>query len=224
MTAPVVLIGFGLGMVGGPLLPPFDHGNDVSRAYTEIDQAMPCRTLSRACPGRSWYSDSNIAHPAATGAIMLVSRPVRTRYRRGLMTSVVNNSSAFGFSVMITTAYGILGTFHGHPSAFQVALFALGAIVAISLIEAVASRGFRHRPDTHPAEVVLLGTAANIVSVAICLAITYGVGAWLPEPLVWPLAPLLAAGVYLLVEAAELAIAEGLQQRVFGNRAAHPQQ
>lgn len=141
------------------------------------------------------------------------------RYRRGLMTSVVNNSSAFGFSVMITTAYGMLGTFHGSPSAFEVTLFGLGAVVAVSLIEAVASNGFRRRPNTHPAEVMLLGTAANLVSVAVSLAVAYAVGALFPEPFVWPVAPLFAAGVYVLVESAELAIAEGVQQRVFGDSA-----
>ncbi|RCW43897.1 hypothetical protein DFQ14_10538 [Halopolyspora algeriensis] len=146
------------------------------------------------------------------------------RYRRGLMTSIVNNSSAFGFSVMITTTYGMLGTFHGSPSAFEVTLFALGAVVAVSLIEAVASNGFRRRPSTHPAEVMLLGTAANLVSVATSLAVAYAAGSWLVEPLVWPVAPLLAAAVYVLVESAELAIAEGVQQRVFGDRDAESEE
>ncbi|MDR7303283.1 hypothetical protein [Haloactinomyces albus] len=152
-----------------------------------------------------------------------MSRPppeAKDRYRRGLMTSIVNNSSAFGFSVMITTTYGMLGTFHGSPSAFEVMLFALGAVVAVSVIEAVASNGFRRRPRTHPAEVMLLGTAANLLSVAVSLAVAYAAGRWLVEPLVWSLAPLLAAAVYVLVESAELAIAEGVQQRVFGDRGA----
>ncbi len=155
---------------------------------------------------------------------MLAHRVARGRYRRGLMTSVVNNSSAFGFSVMITTTYGMLGTFHGSPSAFQVVLFALGAVLALSLIEALASNGFRRRPHTHPAEVVLLGTAANIVSVALCLAIVYVAGALLPEPLAWPLAPLIGSGIYVLAESAELALAEGLQEHVIGDRTAHPEQ
>lgn len=136
------------------------------------------------------------------------------------MTSVVDNSSAFGFSVMITTAYGMLGHFHGTPSAVEVFLFAFGAVLAISMIEAAASKGFRRRPRTHPEEVKLLGTAANIFSVFSSLGVVYVAGAMLPEPFAWPVAPLLSAGVYVLVEAAELALAEGIEARVFGEREA----
>lgn len=143
-------------------------------------------------------------------------RTPRARYRRGLMTSVVNNGSAFGFSVMITASYGMLEHFHSNPSAWEVVLFAVGAVLAISVIEASASRGFRRRPDVHPNNVVLLGTAANFVSVLLSLGIVYGAGMLIPAPAVWPVAPLLASGVYVLTEAAELAFAERIEANVFG--------
>lgn len=54
---------------------------------------------------------------------------------------------------------------------------------------------------------MLLGTAANLVFVLIALGIVYGIGALLSAPAVWLVAPLLAAGAYVLVEAAELAVA-----------------
>lgn len=140
----------------------------------------------------------------------------RRRYRRGLMTSTVNNSSAFGFSVMITSSFGMLSHLHGSPLAPDVALFALGAVLAVSAIEAAVSRGFRRRPHTHPSNVVLLGTAGNLVSVATAIGIVYGVGVTLPSSIVWLLAPLLAAATYVLVEGAELALAERLEASVFG--------
>jgi len=141
-------------------------------------------------------------------------RTARGRYRRGLTTSVIGNASAFGFSVMITASFGMLEHFHENPAPGEVALFALGAVVAIALIEAVTSRGFRRRPASHPEEVIMLGTAANAVSVAVALAMVYGAGRLVPAPAVWVVAPLLAAGVYVLVEAAELAVAEGVQEWV----------
>ncbi len=147
------------------------------------------------------------------------TRPIpRARYRRGLVTSVVNNGSAFGFSVMITAAFGMLGHFHGKPSAVEVFLFALGAVLAVSVIEAVASRGFRRRPDIHPKEVILLGTAANFVSVLVALGAVYAAGGRLPELVAWPVGPLLSAGVYVLVEGAELALAEDVEAHVFGEQ------
>lgn len=142
----------------------------------------------------------------------------RARYRRGLMTSVVNNSSAFGFSVMITASYGMVGNFDPSPSPAEILQFALGAVLAISLIEAVASSGFRRRPHTHPEHVKLLGTAANLVSVAVALGVVYVTGKLLPDPAVWLVAPLTGAAVYVLVEAAELAVAENLEAHVFGEQ------
>jgi hypothetical protein len=141
-------------------------------------------------------------------------RSPHARYRRGLSTSVVNNASAFGFSVMITAGYGMLSHFYSHPSVPNVVLFALGAVLGIAVIEARVSRGFRLRPHPHPEEVVMLGTAANLFSVAIALGVFYASGRFLPELVAWPVAPLLAAAAYVLVEAGELAVAEGFQERV----------
>lgn len=144
------------------------------------------------------------------------------QYGRGLMTSLVNNSSAYGFSVMITASFGVLGRLQGQPAVGEVALFAFGAVAAISVIDALSTNGFRRRPHIHPDNVVLLGTAGNLLSVAVALALVYGVGALLSGPAAWIAAPLLAAGSYVLVEAAELAVAERLEARVFGEQQAEP--
>lgn len=139
---------------------------------------------------------------------------LRARYRRGLTTSAINNASAFGFSVMVTTAFGMLSHLKGSPSAFEVALFAVAAVAGVSVVEGVASGGFRRRPHLHPSEVVMLGTAANAISVAVALTFVYGAGRLLPTPAAWAIGPLLAATAYVLAEGAELAIAEGFQEQV----------
>jgi len=133
------------------------------------------------------------------------------RYRRGLVTATLNNSSAFGFSILITSSFGLLSHLHGAPGPGQVGLFALGAVLAFSVIEAVVSRGFRRRPRRQPYNVVLLGTAVDLVSVAAALAVAYGVAALLPATASWGLAPLLAAATYVLVQGADLALAERLE-------------
>lgn len=141
------------------------------------------------------------------------------RYRRGLATSTVNNSSAFGFSVMITATFGMLSYQHGTPSPARVALFAL-ALVAIAGIEAGVSRGFRRRVHRHRSNVVLLGTAGSVGSAAAALAAAYGVGALLPAPIVWLTGSLAAAACYVLVEAGAIGIAERLEASVVGEREA----
>lgn len=146
----------------------------------------------------------------------------RVPYNRGLMTSIVNNGSAYGFSVMITTTFGMLTHFHSNPTVFEIVQFALCAVLAVSAIETVASRGFRRRPNIHPDNVILLGTAGNLVSVGITLGIVYVAGLTLPAVAVWVVAPLLAAGIYVVIEAAELMVAERVEARVFTEREAEP--
>lgn len=140
----------------------------------------------------------------------------RARLRRGIVSSSVNNSSAFGFSILITSAFGMLNTFEGSPSALDIVLFALGAAVPFSVLEAIASRGFRRRPQTQGKEVIMLGTAANVLSIAVALAVTYLAAKLLHGPPSWGISPLFASTVYMLVEAVELATAERIQGKVFG--------
>lgn len=142
------------------------------------------------------------------------------RYRRGLRSSVINNSSAFGFSVMITTTFGMMQHFKGSPTVSQIILFGVGAVLAFSIIEGAASNGFRRRPHTHPEEVIMLGTAANVLSVVIALGVAYAVGALFPEMVAWSIGVLLAAATYVLVEAAELAVAEKIEARIFSEQEA----
>lgn len=149
---------------------------------------------------------------------------IRARYHRGLSTSVVNNSSAFGFSITITATSGMLSHFKGSPTAFEIVLLALSAVLGISIIEAVVSGGFRRRPDLHPTEVIMLGTAANLLSVAVSLGVVYVVARTLPAPYAWAIAPLVAAAVYVLVEGLELAIAEDVQEQVLHDYDAESQE
>ncbi|MGH3098732.1 MAG: hypothetical protein ACRDMV_22315 [Streptosporangiales bacterium] len=133
-----------------------------------------------------------------------------------MISSAVNNSSAFGFSILITATFGMLSSFQAKPDVAQIVWFALGAVLPFSLLEAAASRGFRRRPSTQGQEVVMLGTAANLVSVAAGLGVAYLISALLHGTAAWIVAPMLTGAVYMLVEAAELAVAEAIEGKVFG--------
>jgi hypothetical protein len=83
----------------------------------------------------------------------------------------------------------------------------MGAALMFTLLQAVASSGFRKRPEGSSGEVVMLGTAMNFVSVGVAVGVAILVGLLLPPELAWPLAGFLATGVYVLLEATELAAA-----------------
>jgi hypothetical protein len=66
-------------------------------------------------------------------------------YRRGLHDAASKNVSAYGYSVTITASFGLLTVIVGSPSAAEIFAFAGGAVLAVALVEAGASGGFRHR-------------------------------------------------------------------------------
>lgn len=127
---------------------------------------------------------------------------------RGLHTSVVDNSSAFGFSIMITGSFSALATLVGKPGLGDIFGFALAAAATLTVILGVTSHGFTRSLEVAPREVVLLGTAMNFLSVGVgvgsaALAGTI-VGSW-PA---WPIGAIAATGAYIGAESAELAAAQ----------------
>lgn len=141
------------------------------------------------------------------------------RLRRGLQTSVVDNSSAFGFSITITASFGMLNRLHGQPGVGEIFGFALAAVAAFTVLQAVASSGFRTRPGTAPREVVMLGTALNLASVGLGVGAATLTGLVLDSSVAWPLGAFLAAFTYVLAEALELTVA-GRVERLFGDQEA----
>jgi hypothetical protein len=157
---------------------------------------------------------------ARTGGVDGVSGPETRgerfgwgRYRRGVQTSVLDNASAFGFSITITGTLGTLSTFRGQPTFGEILAFVVGAAVAFSLVQALASGGFRHRLEPHSSDVVLKGTALNFLSVAIALAGAAVVSYFIPGYTAWPAAAFLASLLYVGAEGGELAWAEARRER-----------
>jgi hypothetical protein len=61
-------------------------------------------------------------------------------YARGVRASLGNNAAAYAYSVMITASFGVLTTILGPSRVVDVFTFALGAVVAFTLTDVVASR------------------------------------------------------------------------------------
>lgn len=129
-----------------------------------------------------------------------------------LSTSVVSNATAFGFSITITISYGAIQSTDGSPSLLELLLYGLAAAAAVGLLEGAVTRGFRQRVGTLPAEVSMLGTAMNFISVAIAAGGAILCGEVIGGVVVWPVAGFVAAGLYVVAESAEVLLAEVIQK------------
>lgn len=127
---------------------------------------------------------------------------------RGMRSTVGRESTTFGFSILVTVSFGLLQATEGSPDVGVVFLFATGAVLSFTLLEAVLSRGFRRPMPQHRSNVLALGTSLNLVSVLGGLGAVWLVGTLLDHVAVWALAPFLAGVVYLLLESLETALGE----------------
>ena len=131
----------------------------------------------------------------------------------GTRAALVNNLSAFGFSVMITATFGLLSAQLGSPGAPDVFLFAAGGVAGVTLIDGVTSKGFRRRLRGETSDVLALGTGFSFISVlgaigsADLLAEILGDGGS-----AWPLGAFAACCVFVLLSGVEMSVAKVLQE------------
>lgn len=132
---------------------------------------------------------------------------------RGMRSTVGRESTTFGFSILITVTFGLLQTLQGSPDVLRIVLYAVGAVMSFTLLEAVLSRGFRAPMPQHRTRTLALGTSLNVVSVLAGLAAAYLTARWGAHVVVWPAAPFAAGVLYLVVESVETAMAEKVLAR-----------
>jgi len=139
-------------------------------------------------------------------------REPRTIVDRAARSSIRGESTAFGFSIMITTTLAAVQLHHGSPGAVDLVLFALLAVAAFTTLEGMASRGFREPLPTHRSIVATLGTAMNFVSVGLALLVALGLSDLIATDAAWIVCPAAAVMVYILAETVEIIIAEAIQR------------
>jgi heme/copper-type cytochrome/quinol oxidase subunit 3 len=131
-------------------------------------------------------------------------------YRHGLLTSVRENATAYGYSIMITSSFGVVAAFEGTSGAWWVyALYALGATIGFGLVMAPATIGVADAPpEVERTEVllvaVLLNSASVLAGVGVAALVVRLVDGWIA----WLVAPLAASVAYLVVNGLEYSIAE----------------
>ncbi len=133
-------------------------------------------------------------------------------YKRGLRFSAVGNSAAYGYSVTITASFGLL-TMRGTLGVGQILTFVVGAVLAVALVEAVASGGFRHEMEEEPSSIMALGSSISVFSVGSALGLVFLADSLVGGFAVWPLGSFLATVSYLSIYALEISVADAIQRR-----------
>jgi hypothetical protein len=136
-------------------------------------------------------------------------------FERGVNAATGGNILAYGYSVTITAAFGILANIWGLPGVFHIFAFALGAILAFTAIVAVVSGGFQQALEDEPISIKVLGSAFAFLSVGFALAVALVIGWLLPGGFVaWPVGAFLTTGAYVGSVGLEMAVAD----RMTGSR------
>lgn len=125
-----------------------------------------------------------------------------------LRTTVRSNSSAYGYSLGITVAFGLVAAVHGSPTTLETFVFLIGATAGFVSVEAVASRGFRRpTPPREQEQVVVMSGAMDMFAVLAAAGAATG-AARTPAPTVgWALGGFLATTVFLLVGGVDVLLA-----------------
>lgn len=137
-------------------------------------------------------------------------------YGSGVRSTLRHNATAYGFSVSITAAFGVVTSSHQQSSfPLQAVLFAGGAVAAFLLVEAVASRLFQRGSGGEAESVVMISGAVDALSVLAAVG-TAGALSLLGGIVAWPLVAFGATVAYLMVGGLDVLIA----RKAAGHRAA----
>ena len=146
------------------------------------------------------------------------SGPEPTTYARGVRTVLRNNASAYGFSITVTVAYGLVSGTQSTITASKTIAFGLGAAVGFVLVGAIfvaaTSRG--SLPESRQA--LTISGGVDMLSVGAAIAAAYGLSL-LPGFWAWPSTGGGAVACYLLVSGLDVLIARALARHTsFGSR------
>ncbi|MFD1720403.1 hypothetical protein [Amnibacterium endophyticum] len=130
-----------------------------------------------------------------------------TRLLFGLHASARGNAHAFGYSIGITSTYGVVSIRHPHATVWEVLAFALAGVLQFSILNLVVALLVKRRGDGPETErVSFIATATDVLAVGFAVGAATLV-AFLPSPLAWPLAAFVAGLVYVGVQSVEFATA-----------------
>ena len=130
-------------------------------------------------------------------------------YGRGVRTALRNNATAYGFSISITAAYGLVSGAHKQITALSTISFAIGAVLGFLLVGGLFVGFFRRGSLDEGGQVLTIGGAVDIIAVTAAVAVAFGLSR-VPGFFGWPLTGLGAVSAYLVTGGLDVVIARWL--------------
>lgn len=140
-----------------------------------------------------------------------ITRPP-SRWARGVDASIRRNASAYGYSVLVTTTFGLLQGTEGPPTSVDLFLYVVGAGVTFAGLGALTSRLFREEPEDESELVVVVGGSLNVFAVATGLGAAFGTAQVVGSHVAWGLVPAVATFVYLLSAGLQMGAVERAEE------------
>lgn len=131
---------------------------------------------------------------------------------RGLASSTRHNALAYGYSLTISGAFGVIESLDHTPRVGDVFLFGLGAALTFTLASAGITKGFRVRREDEPQVVQAMGASVELVSVSGGIGAAALVGWAASGWIAWLVGPFAASSAYLFLAALELAVARRVSE------------
>jgi hypothetical protein len=138
------------------------------------------------------------------------SRAIHEHFVRGVGESARHNSLAYGYSLALTGAFGVLSVLD-HTTVARIFLFGLGGSLAFTIINPLVTRGFTYRVEGEPPIVLSLGTSFGFFSVTSSVGLA-ALASWLLSGwLAWLVGTFVASAGYLVLSALQFVLARGLR-------------
>jgi hypothetical protein len=137
-------------------------------------------------------------------------RGITGHFIRGVGESTRHNSLAYGYSLALTGAFGVLNL-QNRTTVLNVLLFGLAGALPFTIANPLVTRGFAYRVEGEPPIVLSMGTSLGFISIVGAIGVAAAVGAVLGSWVAWTVGAFGASSAYLVLSALELVLARGVR-------------
>jgi hypothetical protein len=129
---------------------------------------------------------------------------------RGVGESTRHNSLAYGYSLALTGAFGVLNLLD-RTTVLNIVLFGVGASLTFSIANPLVTRGFTTRVEGEPPIVLSLGTSLGFASVTLSILAAATAGWLFGDWFAWLVGAFAASAVYLVLSAVQFVAARAIR-------------
>ena len=138
---------------------------------------------------------------------------LRDQYRERLRATVGSSAAPYGYTLATWTTGAVLTNARGIPDALAALAFMAGAVLGFAFVGTLAFGRVTRRFDRDRGEAYPVWGSFHFFSVGVAIGVAALVARYVEGFGAWPLTAFLYTTIYLLLAAAESAIAHGWDHR-----------